>query len=416
MQVERPAPKLAVMFHRVGPYHWARVEAYALQWPTVLVELSAETAEYEWDKVSGESTFERITLFHHIDTTSVPMRAVVAQVRACLDRVRPDALAVPGYANTGTIAALQWCWEKGIPVVLMSESTARDQKRIWWKEKMKRILVTGCSAALVGGRPQREYLVGLGMPAERVFTGYDVVDNSYFDHKALEARSRRAELAARYRLPGRYFLACARFIAKKNVSGLLRAYAHYLQLVCGGQAGGGLSNTWKLVILGNGHLREQLLSEVLALGLEKHVQMPGFKQYPELPVYYGLASAFVHSSQTEQWGLVVNEAMASALPVLVSNRCGCAPDLVKDGENGWAFDPNDVEGLARLMLRTATLGPRLETMGQAGRRIISSWGPERFAEGIRAAVEAAIRIGSGKRRSLGARLLLDLMLRCKAGK
>ena len=79
------------------------------------------------------------------------------------------------------------------------------------------------------------------------------------------------------------------------------------------------------------------------------VLLPGFKQYPELPLYYGLAGAFVLPSLTEPWGLVVNEAMAAGLPVVVSDRCGCASDLVRPGENGFAFDPCDIEQLAALL-------------------------------------------------------------------
>ena len=94
------------------------------------------------------------------------------------------------------------------------------------------------------------------------------------------------------------------------------------------------------------------------------VILAGFKQYDELPAYYGLASAFVHASTTEQWGLVVNEAMASGLPVLVSDRCGCAPDLVEDGVNGFTFDPYDVEALAGLMQRVAAMtDERRQAMG-----------------------------------------------------
>ena len=81
--------------------------------------------------------------------------------------------------------------------------------------------------------------------------------------------------------------------------------------------------------------------------------MPGFKQYDELPIYYGLAGAFIHASTTEQWGLVVNEAMAAGLPVIVSERCGCAPDLVENGRNGFTFDPYDVDALTHLMLKMA---------------------------------------------------------------
>jgi glycosyltransferase involved in cell wall biosynthesis len=84
--------------------------------------------------------------------------------------------------------------------------------------------------------------------------------------------------------------------------------------------------------------------------------------------------------------------MASGLPVLVSNRCGCASDLVQEGVNGFTFDPYNVEELARLMLKLSTLNSQLSTMGDASRRIIADWGPERFASGLQQAVEMALRV------------------------
>jgi glycosyltransferase involved in cell wall biosynthesis len=131
---------------------------------------------------------------------------------------------------------------------------------------------------------------------------------------------------------------------------------------------------------------------VRELGLAGAVRLPGFIQYEALPSYYGLAGAFVHASTSEQWGLVVNEAMASGLPVLVSERCGCAPDLVEDGINGSTFDPHDVEELAGLMQRVAAMtDQRRLAMGRAGQRIVADWGPERFADGLMRAVQVAMR-------------------------
>jgi glycosyltransferase involved in cell wall biosynthesis len=138
--------------------------------------------------------------------------------------------------------------------------------------------------------------------------------------------------------------------------------------------------------------------------------MPGFKQYPDLPAYYGLAKAFIHASTTEQWGLVVNEAMASGLPVLVSNRCGCAMNLVKDGVNGFTFDPFNVEEMAEVMLRlTETPKHRLTEMGDASREIISNWGPERFAKGLHDAVETALKNPRPRARLLDHLLLKALI-------
>ena len=117
--------------------------------------------------------------------------------------------------------------------------------------------------------------------------------------------------------------------------------------------------------------------------------MPGFKQYEELPAYYGLASVFVLTSISETWGLVVNEAMASGLPVIVSKQCGCAADLVRDGINGYTFDAHSIEELASIMLKVVSENCDLKAMGRAGKEIMKQWGPERFAEGLVRAVEAA---------------------------
>jgi glycosyltransferase involved in cell wall biosynthesis len=112
------------------------------------------------------------------------------------------------------------------------------------------------------------------------------------------------------------------------------------------------------------------------------VYLPGFRQIGELPRFYAHAGAFVHASTTEQWGLVVNEAMASGLPVLVSNLCGCAPELVVEGINGFTFDPRDVDELARGMRRIASMDESERAgLASAGQRRVSAWGLERFAAG-----------------------------------
>ena len=116
------------------------------------------------------------------------------------------------------------------------------------------------------------------------------------------------------------------------------------------------------------------------------MQFRGAIAYADLPAYYGLAGAFIHASKVEQWGLVVNEAMASRLPVLVSNRCGCVADLVSHGENGLLFNPFDRAGLSRCMLEIAGNDGRRTAMGRSSRRRIRGWGPERFATGLHAAI------------------------------
>jgi len=117
--------------------------------------------------------------------------------------------------------------------------------------------------------------------------------------------------------------------------------------------------------------------------------MPGFRQYDELPIYYAHATAFIHASSVEQWGLVVNEAMACGLPVLVSQACGCVPELVHEGVNGFTFLPGDVDGLAELLGKLACDRLACQEMGKQSKRIVSDWGLQRFAKGFWDAVHTA---------------------------
>jgi glycosyltransferase involved in cell wall biosynthesis len=120
------------------------------------------------------------------------------------------------------------------------------------------------------------------------------------------------------------------------------------------------------------------------------ILLPGFIQYRELPAYYALAGVFVHASTTEQWGLVVNEAMATGLPVIVSNRCGCVPDLVAEGKNGFTFNPESVEDLGKLMVDVSRLSDlRLREMRAESRHIVASITPTHFATAAQRAIDAA---------------------------
>ena len=403
------ASKVAVLFHRLGPYHFARLRAAGRLLPIVAIESSGVDETYAWDLVSGSEQFDRVTLFERSDAQQLPARDVVGRVASALAKVQPAVVVIPGWNDSAPLGALRWCVQKHVPVIIMSESTAWDERRVFWKECIKRRLVALCSAAVVGGSVHADYISKLGMPRDRVFLGYDAVDNGYFAEKAAESRKQKAESREKFGLPERYFLASARFVEKKNLQRLIKAYAFYRQKAETLKSEMLKSQIWDLILLGDGELRSSLKSQVSSLNLQDHIQMPGFKQYHELPAYYALASAFVHASTTEQWGLVVNEAMASGLPVLVSNRCGCAQALVQEAKNGFTFDPLNVERLAGLMHKISAFNFPLSQFGAESQRLISSWGPDRFAQGLKDAVEMALKAPPRKAGWPG-RLFLRLLL------
>jgi hypothetical protein len=167
----------AVLFERIGPYHFARLSALGRQTRTRAVELFGMDATYAWDKVTGEGGFERETLFENPDAALGDPELINGRVSDALDRSAPALVAIPGWAGTAAFAALSWCLRTGTPAVVMSASTAVDEPRRWWKESLKGQVVRLFSAGLGGGTPHLEYLAALGIPRERLFPGYDVVDD-----------------------------------------------------------------------------------------------------------------------------------------------------------------------------------------------------------------------------------------------
>lgn len=374
--------KAAFLCDRLGPYHLARLNAAHQLMEMTAIEFSLLDQTYAWDLCCDDARFSRITLFRDKPIGMQSRSSVVSRVRTVLEVLRPDVVVVSGWDAPAALAALAWCQETNTPTVLMSESQQQDEQRVWWKEAIKGRIVRLHDAGFVGGTQHKAYLKLLGMPEERIFTGCDAVDNAYFTSGAEAARHNPGALRQKYVLPERYFLVSSRFVQKKNLATLLRAYAAYLK-----NAG---NEPWKLVMLGDGPLKEQILNQREELGLSDMVILPGFAQYPDLPVYYGLAGAFVLASTSEQWGLVVNEAMASGLPVIVSTKCGCAADLVINGRNGFTFDPYDVDALSGHLCQVASQSCLRDEMGAASLEIISECTPDIFARNLKNAVDVAL--------------------------
>lgn len=420
--------RLAVLFDHLGPYHLARLRAASRERSLLAVETRGRSREYAWDPSSEVEPFLRVTLFE--DGETVSPEALGERLASALATFAPEVVAVPGWSGGAAFLAVAWACRHGVPVVVMSESTAYDEARSPWREAVKRRYLSLAGAALAGGSPHRDYLVTLGLERDAIFTGYDAVDNATFARES--ARWREADGPQ-----PPCFLASNRFIPKKNLPRLLEAYSRHTAspsltgVPIQPHPQSAIESPWPLVLLGDGEGKADLLARAEALGLaviegapwERErfrdqgeegpslptVYFPGFRQIEELPRFYAHAGAFVHASTTEQWGLVVNEAMACGLPVIVSNRCGCAPDLVKDGVNGWSFDPLDADALADLMDRVAALDDTERArLGESSREIIADWGPERFASGLKAAAEKALEVGP-KRAGMIDRMLLKVL-------
>ena len=386
--------KLAVSFTNFGPYHLARLRALAHRLNNsggalVAYETAGAEGIYPWKTARDREPFEWVTLFPDRVLEDVPRGACAAAMTRALDRDRPEALGVVGYARPESMAMLLWAMVRRAPTVLMSESQEIDHPRVWWKEAVKRRRVRRFSAGLVGGPRHRDYLVSLGMPRERIALGYDAVDGEAF---AASARRCRDDPGGRVGLPAApYFLAVSRFAPEKNVTGLVRAYARYREKATLANE----TSVWHLVLCGDGPAADQIADEIDRSGRSDSIHRPGFLQADGLARWYAHASAFVHPSLMEPWGLVVNEAATCGLPLLVSDRAGCVETFVPDGPEttGLRIDGRDVEGMAEaLFWMTQVRESDRREYGDRAARIAAEWGPERFAQGTLEALAIATEV------------------------
>ena len=200
---------------------------------------------------------------------------------------------------------------------------------------------------------------------------YDVVDNSGIAERALDLRL--TSTPAQQNLPEQYFLFVGRLAEEKNVDGLLCAWISY-------RMDGG---SWPLVLVGDGPEKTRLMGIAGQSGYADQVIFAGHKGSAEMGPYQSFARCFVLPSTREPWGLVVNEAMASGLPVLASTHCGCAEDLVDEGRNGYTFDPCSPSDLTALLHHMSRLSEEArKTMGRTSETIIAAYTPQRFGQEI----------------------------------
>ena len=303
-----------------------------------------------------------------------------AEVTKALDEIRPSSVVVAGYFDPCMRAAAIWAKRNDVPCIMITTTTAGDRWRFALKEVLKGYWCKKYYEALcLPGERSVEYFTGLAYPSHQIWRCPNVVDNAFFESAARHVTGDAASLQKQHQLPERYFLCVARLSPEKNLIGLLKAFANY-------RNSGGV---WDLVIVGSGPEEKKLKSFARDHQLKGAHFVP-WKQHHELPVYYALASSFVLPSLSEPWGLVVNEAMACGLPVLVSRRCGCVPELCWLGGNGFDFDPYDHCELKSLMLYMS--GPKVDlaAMGRASRKIIADYTPEIWASNLKDCIRTVL--------------------------
>lgn len=328
------------------------------------------------------------------------------EIASIIAQEKFDNFIVHGWNNLSCWQAFNACWRTCTPLAVRSDSQlpqVRSSLTQLVKQAVKRIVyphfIRRFDLCLPYGQRSANYFSHYG--ARRVVIAHHFVDNDYFARQAGIRASRHAEFRRRWGIPADAFcfLFCGKFIAQKRPLDLLRALdlcVHSAVPVTVERFPNGSSAAPKsrlsesntglmhLLLVGDGALREEC--ERFAATHALPVSFAGFVNQGEIGSAYVASDCLVLPSESETWGLVVNEAMACGLPAIVSHACGCLPDLILDGVTGYSYPCGDTVALAALMAQVVNTPGLAAGLSGAALEHIGRFTQVRAAEAILAAV------------------------------
>jgi glycosyltransferase involved in cell wall biosynthesis len=330
---------IAFVWETFGPYHMDRCEACAHElgdYDITGIEITSRSDVYDWDSTGPGHAFRKVTLFPNAGAAEIgAWRYFRALIAGCL-KTGAQHIFLCGFENPAIFLAAIVLRLLGRRVIVMQDSKFDDKPRRLAKECAKALMYSPYHAALVGSPRSKAYLRFLGLARRPIALGYDTV-----------SMSRIARLAGGETAPGggvahaeRHFTIIARFVAKKNLSMALRAYEVYCRRHSG--------TPRALHLCGSGELEAELREQTARSGVG-NVHFRGYLQEEAVACTLASSLALILPSREEPFGLVVNEALAVGIPVIVSDNCGARDLLVRRAVNGYVIEPDNIEGLARVM-------------------------------------------------------------------
>jgi glycosyltransferase involved in cell wall biosynthesis len=294
-----------------------------------------------------------------------------------------DVVWINSYIGTNALLARIGLLGSRTPVFFRDDTNLLSPRPLW-KRALKTVLLRNFlrgAWALYVGQQSRKYWEYYGVSPARLFSAPHCVDNDFWSSKARELAPSRNRLRQSLGITddAPVILFCGKFIPKKQPLLLLDAFSIVRkELPC-----------W-LLMVGDGQLKGDVERQIRNSKIEG-VILPGFLNQDELPSTYAAADIFVlPSAFYETWGLVVNEAMNFALPIIVSDKVGCSYDLVREGWNGFSFVHDDKEQLATLLRRLVSDGAMRKEFGKHSAELVATYSVAACASGIVQAGRAAV--------------------------
>ena len=305
---------------------------------------------------------------------------VTPGIRRALRASAPDVVVVSGWSTFAAQAAILWCRAAGVPYVLLVESHELDPRSAWrrlLKGAVVPRLVRGAASVLVVGTLARDAVVARGADPDRVRIFANTIDVAAWEERAERLGRKRRKLRAELAVGDDDMLVVSvgRLAPEKGFDTLLRGVA---------EAGG---PRFVVVIAGSGGQAARLMRLADELGIR--LLLTGELAEERLASAYVAADLFALLSSDEPWGVVVNEAAASGLPLVLSDRVGAAYDLLRDGQNGLLVPARDIRAATQALRRLADDPTFRTTAGGRSRELVRAWSYEPSVESLVAAVREA---------------------------
>ncbi len=359
-----------MVFVTFGPRHLTKAAVLHKYAPdTVFLELAGSAGKYPWETDMENLPFQLIRLFPSRRQEELSRISVFPKVLKTLNHIKPDVVMYHGLLAPGFQALALWSKFKNIPAILHFDSWSENKTRISWQQQLKgKIYKFFFNCAFVAGKYSKDYLISMGYPKDKIASGCNVVDNNHFRIKSLFYKN-NYKYCEKEGLPEKYFLMVARYSPEKDHHTLLKAYKRYVSSGC----------DWKLVLIGEGPLREDIKNLIKTLELDDHVIQKGWISYEKIPMYYSFAKCLIIPSLSETWSLAANEGAACGLPLILSNKCGCVPELCIPGVNGFVFKAGDPDELAKYMQKISDGSVDLLAFGEKSKELVSAFTLESWA-------------------------------------
>ena len=294
---------------------------------------------------------------------------------------RFDGVFLPAYHCYFYLQAFWAAWRAGIPILYRPTITDLDVDDKPWNQLPRRMLLSvlyrRIASFLAIGQNARRHFQQHGVPPDRISSAPHCVDNDLYQSQADYWRPQREKTRQELGISPEQFvvLFSGKLCARKDPASVIRAAANAR-----------FSERLAVLFVGDGALRGELVSLASDL-LSGRTAFVGFQNQSVIGKYYAAADCVVLPSlHGETWGLVVNDAMNFSLPVIVSDRVGCAPDLAREGETGFSFPAGSAAALARRLDLMVSSPQKTAAMGARARALIAEYSPQAAADGIRRAL------------------------------